>query len=832
MLGRLTRCGLLLLITASQAHAGHTLTVSEPILLAEDGLLLGNGDLSFSVYQTRDRIVFRFGKGDVWDRRVDYADDPKPPTIQEIAHGIAVERWKCNPYGDGEPVALNGTDNSQRMKEICKGTPPSYFRRPYPCPKPVGELALQLPADLPGLRVQQELLVEEGVLRVACTWPSGVALQLTCFIPPQPNVLVVKWSLTGWDRETETGNARPPLWFWLYRWADPTIQEFGQRFAGEFLHDGFSAYPDFAKCSPLPVPTARVIGDRKAIEQTFQAEPTFPQGFRYWMVPTMSEGAIEIQNMDAAREARLRCWPTNNARTGWIDVAVPTSSDTEGPEGEWARIQSLLAGDPLQRLGEWEQAAREDAARFWKRSAVRIADPLLQSLWYETLHARRCTTRFGKTPPGLFLPSTVQDYSHWHGDYHTNYNYQQPFYADYTANQLEMGDAYFTGMDYLLQMGRLINEKYYGTRGVFIQLSGYPILATDDVLGAVPMGRMAYMTGWAANQYWWRYLYTQDETWLRDVGYPVLRDCALFYTDIMEKRDDGLYHVFPSNQGEDGFSGNPQDYTDRAQVMRHLRYTLRCAIQASEVLAADEGLRAEWRDRLEHAAGDDGQAPPKFEGLARHFYEASPPEFGNGSVPAPAPDDPNPNPWPGAGEGLDLWYPGQYPIVAIATIRSGGLDPDRAVQGLSRIVQRWRHPNGLVWAMAVANYGHCGAWTETLGIAAPLQEMMLQSYGGVLRIFPCWPRELDAGFTTFRAEGAFLVSADWHAAQVAKLEIISERGRACRVFVPWKDGMQVESSTGVTVTTTEWQPGILQFDTVAGETYRITPGRAADAKKG
>jgi hypothetical protein len=219
----------------SGVQAGHTLTVNEPVLVAEDGLLLGNGDLSVSVYQTRDRIVFRFGKGDVWDRRVDDSDDAKPPTIQEIAHGIEVERWKCSPYGDGEPVALNGTDNPQRMKEICKGTPPSYFRRPYPCPKPVGELAVQLPADLPGLRVQQDLTLEDGILRVVCNWPSGVSVKLTCFIPPQPNALVVKWEMAGWDRDTEIGNARPPLWFWLYRWADPTIQEFGQRFAGEFL---------------------------------------------------------------------------------------------------------------------------------------------------------------------------------------------------------------------------------------------------------------------------------------------------------------------------------------------------------------------------------------------------------------------------------------------------------------------------------------------------------------------------------------------------------------------------------------------------------------------
>ena len=134
------------------------------------------------------------------------------------------------------------------------------------------------------------------------------------------------------------------------------------------------------------------------------------------------------------------------------------------PKRNWDDSTRCWRTSPSERLAEWEQAAREDAARFWSRSAVQIADPLIEGLWYETLHARRCTTKVGKTPPGLFLPSTVLDYSHWHGDYHTNYNYQQPFYADYTANQVEMGDAYFTGMDYLLQMGRIIAEKYYGTR--------------------------------------------------------------------------------------------------------------------------------------------------------------------------------------------------------------------------------------------------------------------------------------------------------------------------------------------------------------------------------
>ena len=152
----------------------HVMDLDQRVLCAEDGLLLGNGDLSVSVYQSADRVIWRFGKGDVWDRRLDLSDDPKPAHIDEIAHGIQVEGWKCGPYG-GPVEATRGTKDPQRMHELCQGAPPSYKQRPYPCPKPVGELAMHLPADLTGLEIRQRLVIEEARLEITCTWPCGVA---------------------------------------------------------------------------------------------------------------------------------------------------------------------------------------------------------------------------------------------------------------------------------------------------------------------------------------------------------------------------------------------------------------------------------------------------------------------------------------------------------------------------------------------------------------------------------------------------------------------------------------------------------------------------------
>ena len=56
----------------------HQIEINKLILVPEEGLLLGNGDLSVSIYQTVNAIIWRFGKSDVWDRRHDTRDDPEP----------------------------------------------------------------------------------------------------------------------------------------------------------------------------------------------------------------------------------------------------------------------------------------------------------------------------------------------------------------------------------------------------------------------------------------------------------------------------------------------------------------------------------------------------------------------------------------------------------------------------------------------------------------------------------------------------------------------------------------------------------------------------------
>ena len=156
-------------------------------------------------------------------------------------------------------------------------------------------------------------------------------------------------------------------------------------------------------------------------------------------------------------------------------------------------------------------------------------------------------------------------------------------------------------------------------------------------------------------------------------------------------------------------------------------------------------------------------------------------------------------------------------------MRNGRFIAERDLPAFRELVQRWRHPNGLLWGMAIANYGRAGAWTESLGVIAPLQEMMLQSWDGALRIFPAWPRAVDARFENFRAEGAFLVSASWNGGRARRWRLVSERGARCRVYPPWPGGLKVLDEAGRAVECIQDEHGRAEFATRSGGKYRLGP---------
>ena len=79
-----------------------------------------------------------------------------------------------------------------------------------------------------------------------------------------------------------------------------------------------------------------------------------------------------------------------------------------------------------------------------------------------------------------------------------------------------------------------------------------------------------------------------------------------------------------------------------------------------------------------------------------------------------------------------------------------------------------------------------GGGIETLA-AVPLtiNEMLLQSYEGIVRIFPNWNHGNDASFNNLRAYGAFVISSSLKNGKIGYVKLVSEKGRPCLMENPW-----------------------------------------------
>ena len=102
--------------------------------------------------------------------------------------------------------------------------------------------------------------------------------------------------------------------------------------------------------------------------------------------------------------------------------------------------------------------------------------------------------------------------------------------------------------------------------------------------------------------------------------------------------------------------------------------------------------------------------------------------------------------------------------------------------------------------------------------------MLLQDEGGVLRVFPDWPGERDASFTTLRAKGAFLVSSELRGGKIRYIEIASQTGGPLVIASPWgSERVRVARSKELL----RPEQGLITLHTVRGEHYYLTPADGA-----
>jgi alpha-L-fucosidase 2 len=128
-------------------------------------------------------------------------------------------------------------------------------------------------------------------------------------------------------------------------------------------------------------------------------------------------------------------------------------------------------------------------------------------------------------------------------------------------------------------------------------------------------------------------------------------------------------------------------------------------------------------------------------------------------------------------------------LATAAAIRAQFGQGDAALGDLNRILSAAVTPNAF-------NAESGASIAPPLYATAAVQNLLLQSFGGRIRVFPAMPGAWkDASFSGLRAEGGFLVGGVWHGGAAQWIRIDSSVGGLCRFSVKGWNSAVVRASS-------------------------------------
>jgi len=191
----------------------------------------------------------------------------------------------------------------------------------------------------------------------------------------------------------------------------------------------------------------------------------------------------------------------------------------------------------------------------------------------------------------------------WGGGYTVNINTERNYWPAELTNLSECHIPLFNALEEFAIAGEVTAKEHYNARGWVLHHNG------DLWRRTAPTNRSnhgIWPTGgaWLTEHLWEHYLYTGDEKFLRDSGYPIMKKSAEFFVDFLIEDPEGRGLISgPSNSPENG--GLVMGPTMDHQIIRSLFANV---IAAGEVLGVDEAFRSELAEmRKKIASNQIGQ---------------------------------------------------------------------------------------------------------------------------------------------------------------------------------------------------------------------------------
>jgi alpha-L-fucosidase 2 len=809
-----------------------------------EGMLLGNGDVGVCAEVRPDALGLHIAKNDCWDIRV--SEDPVDSVLpfDELLQLWKLASEEAIRMGNPDQLYLESqTDVFRQYTETVSSSYNKKWPRPWSCgtiwinwdPRwvrlkdyslnPANGL-FQVNLDINSLNAQPRPARISGFV----DWATGAVSVSTSDDIPLESVFYIPAVDT--DQALDHAVLPPPK----------TTVSAGINQVEFSCHQYFPAIgPTEAQPFPPKSDKDRNFSLRGRITGNWTADngsratdvvlrPKAPQAFRIdALISTPRDLLLQKREKESSfgRQKRWISIPQDIAHS-------PDELDTA------AYVDSELTHFVARDFKEVQKDSENQWRDYWSRSAIELDDKELERIWYHNQYFLACCLRKHRTAPGLFANWHAADIgTAWHSDYHLDYNCQQVYWGVFSSNHPDMHLPYVELCENLMPIAEKFAKDKYKLPGAFFPVSSYPVPSQSVAYPVPPWAYQVSMTPWTVQSLWWHYLYTQDEDYLRRV-YPVLRAAAEFLAAFVQKEPDNRYHIAPTVSSENwGFTVNQRLNKDCIIDLALTKFLLRAMVTASGVLGVDERDAERWKEIYQNLApypradGPYGEvwldvlnAPvehvynvpitlaPVFPGEEIGIGTKSPDfdiavrtaktvrlEGGNDLVFQPLVR---------ARLGmLDFeWFKGQVRYCSLPD----GIANDRVRQAGGR------YPETMNFDFMM----RMGVWCENFALPAVLNECMLQSYSGTIRLLPNAEGLGPARFQNLRAAGAFLINAIYDGSKLIQVSLLSEKGKQVHIEELWS-GLsirvtRIRDGNAVNVTRNDL---VYSFGTEPGETYRI-----------
>lgn len=486
------------------------------------------------------------------------------------------------------------------------------------------------------------------------------------------------------------------------------------------------------------------------------------------------------------------------------------------------------------RIGDGSRAGIPTDQRLAEADSV--ADPGLAALAYQFgRYLLMGSSRPGTQAANLQGIWDESSNPSWDSKYTVNINLPMNYWLAESAGLPELSDPLFDLIRDVSVTGRSVAREHWGARGWVLHQN------TDIWRAAAPMdgpswGAWPVGGAWLTTHLVERDLYNPDPLFLQE-WYPVLRDQALFLSDILvEHPDNGWLVTAPSNSPENfpAYPGNGTYFDEvsglflKGRMMQpgptmdnHIvRAVFDGFLDWSQRTGQDAGLRAviaAQRDRLPpNQIGKLGQLQEwitdwdELEPDHRHTSHLWGVYPGNEINPVDTPDMASAASATLARRSIGgCGWSYAHKAGAWARLHDGG-EADR---------QLTAYLNGNVLSNLFSRCGRTLQVDGSLGMTGAIGEMLVQSDGEALELLPALPSSWESGSVQgIRARGGFSLDMTWVGGRVSTLTLHSSHGRPVAI-----QGADIVSITsGGQPVSFRTEGGLTRFETVAGSDYSIT----------